>query len=145
MENLLTVLKTLGKKMTGVDITGNNLVAVVDNIADNYAESGTNGNNSVLIVNTVGQQSGSQSDGTYNYDVAFSDVAEAIKAGKHVIFREWWGDNYCLEYSIATMARSDGEPAMLTFASPDPNNPSTINKIVIGASSTTAAKKTISA
>lgn len=36
MKNLLTVLKKLGNKMTGDDISGTNLVTVVDDIAEKY-------------------------------------------------------------------------------------------------------------
>ena len=43
MKNLLTVLKKLGKKMTGDDIAGTNLVTVVDDIANKYTGGGGGG------------------------------------------------------------------------------------------------------
>jgi hypothetical protein len=144
MENLLTVLKTLGKKMTGVDITGNNLVAVVDNIADNYAESGEHGNNSVFIINTV-EQTG---DNTFTYDVEFSDVVEAFKSGKILLFREWTsGRNYYHEYNLSAMGTtSPGNPSMFEFSTITNiyNNSMTVSTMRLSSTSNVAERTSAS-
>ena len=49
MKNLLTSLKKLGKKMTGSDVTGSDLVTVVDNIAEGYSGGGGSGGGVELI------------------------------------------------------------------------------------------------
>lgn len=55
MRNLLTVLKKLGKKMTGEDITGKNLVTVVDDIAEKYTSGGggEGGGGGITVVETT--------------------------------------------------------------------------------------------
>ena len=75
MKNLLTALKKLGKKMTGDDVTGSDLVTVVDNIADGYTGGGGSGGGAFIITLT-----GSEDDG-YAMDKTFDEILEAYQNG----------------------------------------------------------------
>lgn len=72
MKNLLPILRKLGKKMTGEDITGTNLVTVVDDIAEKYT-GGSGGGDVVrtqLFSETV--TTAEDEDGFYSAQPAYS-------------------------------------------------------------------------
>ena len=84
MKNLLTSLKKLGKKMTGDDVTGGDLVTVVDNIAEGYSGGGSGGESDVVLVKGLYQGSSDPMNGaTHTYD----ELLEAYKAGKQIVLR----------------------------------------------------------
>jgi hypothetical protein len=78
MKNLMTVLKKLGKKLTGQDITGTNLVNVIDNIADNYEGGGSSGGGE-LVVNVVRQTSANEK----LLDKNLSEIMQFIASGSY--------------------------------------------------------------
>lgn len=83
MKNLLTVLKKLGKKMTGSDIAGTNLVTVVDDIANKYTGGGGSGGSGCDCQPTVLHT-------TFDPDAEITDmtageVFSIIESGKPVV------------------------------------------------------------
>lgn len=89
MKNLLTVLKKLGKKMTGSDIAGTNLVTVVDDIANKYTGgSGGGGEGGCDCTLVVGMTVTGTVDGvTQTLDKTWQEIYDALAADKRVILK----------------------------------------------------------
>lgn len=79
MKNLLTSLKKLGKKMIGSDVTGSDLVTVVDQIADGYTGGGGGGEGGGNLIGHAVENAGD-----ITTDICYNDVVNAIESGKMV-------------------------------------------------------------
>lgn len=93
MTNLITALKKLGKKMTGEDVTGNDLVQLVDDIAEKYTGGGSDGGSSgggdgggdanIVVINcTMGYDDYFQIELPSGYDMEY--IYNQVMAGKQV-------------------------------------------------------------
>lgn len=119
MKNLLTSLKKLGKKMTGSDVTGTDLVTVVDNIADGYSGGGGSGGGGQVIITA---------DNPYfmspTLDKSYDEIREIVESGDRslVIEAHPAGPSLCIfrldSYSDnALIFRNDGISGHLDVSS----------------------------
>lgn len=103
MASLVNVVKKLGKKMTGKDIKGNDLVKVVDTIANNYAGGGGDdeggGDNNEQVIVTCYYDSQTQK---YIVSKTFDEIIGYILAGNHNIALVFY------DYGLPTEAENSG-------------------------------------
>ena len=106
MKNLLPVLRKLGKKMTGDDIAGTNLVTVVDDIAEKYTgSSGGSGGDGCDCTLVVTAQTSSNA---ITLDKTWQEIYDALAAGKRVVINDV--DNTMVEQTgVDTAYFDDGE------------------------------------
>lgn len=108
MKNLLTVLKKLGKKMTDQDITGTNLVTVVDDIANKYTGGGGSGGSGSCDCTLVVGMTIDETMSTLSLDKTWQEIYDALVAGKHVIINDINLDNFVSHTEINSAYIKDG-------------------------------------
>lgn len=115
MKNLLTVLKKLGKKMTGEDITGKNLVTVVDDIADKYTGSsggeGGGGGSDIFIIETTWNDDDGYCEPT---NITYSEYLENWNTGAYIMNIS--GSLYVPTGIMLDAQFQDVEPYVFTFS-----------------------------
>ena len=96
MKDLLTTLKKLGKKMTGKDIAGKDLVQVVDNITKNY--EGGSGGSGAFVIDVLDDGKGTENSfviysdepaGSEYYTNLLNEAYAAAESGKPVMIRAY--------------------------------------------------------
>ena len=107
MKNLLTALKELGKKMTGVDITGSNLVTVVDDISKKYTGGGgggEGGSGGTLVVRAT------ENDDITTLDKTWQEIHDAVLTrGVTIIRRGIEGESDFITLEILSNVDYDSE------------------------------------
>ena len=110
MKNLLTVLKKLGKKMTNQDITGTNLVTVVDDIAEKYTGGGggESGSGGPLVVEATPTMT---TDGvTEALDKTWQEIHDAVLTkGVTIIRHDVGGDSEFIRLMILSNVDYDAD------------------------------------